>query len=128
MFDHSRKRGFLGVVAASFLLAGACFGQGRAWHEERGCRWAPLDVPAGGKTGFTLLSPDQTGITFSNLLDEARGTANRILPNGAGLAVGDYDNDGRPDIFFCGLDSANRLYRNLGNWKFQDVTAETGLA
>ena len=86
-----------------------------AWEQHPGYRVARLPVPAAGKTGFTLLTPEQTGITYSNLLDEARGTANRILQNGSGLAVGDYDNDGRPDIFFCGVDSTNRLYRNLGN-------------
>ena len=56
-----------------------------------------------------------------------------------GLAIFDYDNDGRPDIFFAngaelpslrktGPRFWNRLYRNLGGWKFQDVTAEAGLA
>src|SRR5207244_11476272 len=45
----------------------------------------------------------------------------------AGVAVGDFDNDGLPDIYFCGLDTPNVLYKNLGNWKFRDVTEQAGL-
>lgn len=56
-----------------------------------------------------------------------------------GLAVFDYNNDGRPDIFFAngaelpaerktGPQYWNRLYRNDGNWKFTDVTSEAGVA
>ena len=40
------------------------------------------------------------------------------------MAAGDYDGDGLCDLFFCGLDSENKLYRNLGNWKFEDVTSK----
>jgi hypothetical protein len=58
---------------------------------------------------------------------------------GGGVAVFDYDDDGRPDIFFAnGGDIPslqktrpafhNRLFRNLGNWRFKDVTATAGLA
>jgi enediyne biosynthesis protein E4 len=37
------------------------------------------------------------------------------------------DGDGWCDLYFCGLDSANRLYRNFGNWKFEDVTSRSGI-
>src|SRR5467141_3603498 len=48
--------------------------------------------------------------------------------SGAGVALGDIDGDGWVDIYFCGLDSPNALYRNLGHWKFQDITASAGVA
>ena len=99
-----------------------------AWHAEPGFRWTDLPVPQNGKTGFTLLTPEQTGIDFTNILLELSGGTNRILHNGAGLALGDYDNDGRVDIFVCGLDSSSALYRNLGEWRFTNVTAVSGLA
>lgn len=98
-----------------------------AWHPEPGFRWADLTVPPNGKTGFTLLTPEQTGINFTNLLLEFSGATNRILHNGAGVALGDYDQDGRLDIFVCGLDSPSALYRNLGGWRFTNVTATSGL-
>jgi tetratricopeptide (TPR) repeat protein len=46
-----------------------------------------------------------------------------------GLALGDYDKDGRLDIFINGLnDGPNRLYHNDGNWRFTDVTRKAGVA
>src|SRR5439155_3219941 len=86
-----------------------------------------LDVPQTGKTGFTLLPAGQTGVTFTNSLDEQAGAANRVLYNGSGVAVGDFDNDGRPDLYFCSLNGRNSLYKNLGGWRFADVTAQAGL-
>jgi enediyne biosynthesis protein E4 len=97
------------------------------WHAEQGFRWAALSVPKTGQTGFTLLSPMETGITFTNTLAEEEGAANRVLWNGSGVALGDYDNDGLPDIFFCGLDTPDALFKNLGNWKFTNVTHQAGL-
>ena len=46
----------------------------------------------------------------------------------AGGAVCDVDGDGWCDIYLCGLDSPNALYRNLGGWKFEDITARAGVA
>jgi enediyne biosynthesis protein E4 len=90
-------------------------------------RETALRVPATGKTGFTLLGPDQTGLVFTNELSEWASAENRVLNNGSGVAAGDFDNDGRPDLFFCSLNNQNRLFRNLGDWRFADVTAHAGL-
>ena len=98
-----------------------------AWHQETGFRWADLAVPAGGKTGFHLLSPQETGINFTNTLEERTGEANRVLFNGSGVAVGDIDSDGLPDLYFCSLNGSNALYKNLGGFKFKDITAESGI-
>lgn len=114
------------IFAAIFVLT-AAGARGGEWHEGDGFRWTALDVK-GGEPGFTLLSPEETGLKFTNRLDEATGGANRVLYNGSGVAVGDFDNDGLPDIFLCDLSGRNALFKNLGNWKFKDVTAEAGLA
>jgi enediyne biosynthesis protein E4 len=88
----------------------------------------PLTVNPAGQTGFRLLPPDRTGITFTNRLAVDRYLTNQIYLNGAGVALGDVDGDGRCDIYLCGIDNSNALYRNLGDWKFQDITAEAGVA
>jgi hypothetical protein len=97
------------------------------WHSEGRLRWKELPVPNEGKTGFTLIPPSRSGVHFTNELDELSSAANRVLENGSGVAVGDFDRDGRPDIFLCSLAGKNALYRNLGDWKFQDVTHAAGL-
>ena len=81
------------------------------WHVEVNCKWAELDVQKGGKTGFSLLPPEQTGIWFTNSLDEKAGAANRTHYNGSGVAVGDYNNDGLADIYFCSLNGRNARTR-----------------
>src|ERR1041384_5903353 len=48
--------------------------------------------------------------------------------NGGGVAVGDVNNDGLPDLYFTSNLGANRLYLNRGNYRFEDVTARAGVA
>src|SRR5882762_10349059 len=98
------------------------------WEQKPGCRVAPLDVPKAGRPGFTLLTPDQTHIRFTNNLSYARSSANQNLLNGSGLAAGDFDGDGLCDLYFCNLEGPNGLFRNKGNWTFENVTAGAGAA
>ena len=74
------------------------------------------------------MNSDRTGILFTNVLDRERSLTNQIYLNGSGVALGDVDADGWCDIYLCGLDHANVLYRNLGNWKFENITASAGVA
>ncbi len=117
------------VFAASSLLSGGKLpGQSVSWLQHQGYRAAKLEVPAGGKTGFTLLQADQTGIRWTNQLSMERVEQRQNLMNGAGLAAGDYDGDGLCDLYFCNKEGANALLRNLGNWKFLDVASTAGVA
>jgi hypothetical protein len=74
----------------------------------------------------------QAGISFQmhNLPNEQGAQRFRInlYDHGAGLAVGDYDNDGRDDIYFLNQHGPNALYRNRGDGTFEDVTSKLGLA
>lgn len=97
------------------------------WEAREGYRCRRLEPVGTGKDGFTLLLPEQTGIVFTNLLSEARTLSSQILPSGSGVAAGDVDGDGLCDLYFCGLKTGNRLYRNLGNWRFEDITEKAGV-
>ncbi|MBM3837947.1 MAG: hypothetical protein FJ398_08270 [Verrucomicrobia bacterium] len=104
-------------------------GQNRAqWEQGQSFRSKALVVPPNGQAGFTLLSSNLTGIAFGNFVPEARHLTNQILLNGSGVAAGDVDGDGWCDLYFCGLNAPNRLYRNLGHWKFEDITEAAGVA
>ncbi|NHF60589.1 VCBS repeat-containing protein [Flavobacteriaceae bacterium TP-CH-4] len=76
-------------------------------------------------TSFKEMSPSTTGVDFSNTL--VLGGNPSVLEfeymyNGAGVAVADFDQDGLQDLYFTGNMVSNRMYRNLGDWKFEDVT------
>ncbi|MCG8467957.1 MAG: VCBS repeat-containing protein, partial [Gemmatimonadetes bacterium] len=53
--------------------------------------------------------------------------ANRTLTHGTGVALGDIDGDGWIDVYLPFLDRPNVLYRNLGGWRFEDVTTRAGV-
>ncbi len=97
------------------------------WKTGPGYRDAELTVPARGKTGFAQLSPAQTGLLFTNSLNPVISANNQILENGAGVALGDVDGDGWCDIFLCGSERPSALYRNLGGWKFEEITVSAGI-
>src|SRR5438045_8293723 len=74
---------------------------------------------------FKLLIPEETGVRFANTIttnDSINVQTDVYVYNGAGVAVGDIDNDGLPDIFFSGNMVTSRLYLNKGSMKFEDIT------
>src|SRR5581483_6237451 len=79
---------------------------------------------------FKLLSPSETGVSFANTItasDSLNVQTDVYIYNGAGVAVGDIDNDGLPDLFFAGNMVSSRLYLNKGNMRFEDITAQAGV-
>ena len=74
----------------------------------------------GGTAGFTRLDSRQTGLNFTNRLEGDAFLTNAVANNGSGLAIGDVDGDGRPDIYLCALQSPNRLFRNRGDFRFEE--------
>src|SRR5438034_2701942 len=79
---------------------------------------------------FKLLTPAQTGVAFANTIttnDSANVQSDPYVYNGAGVAVGDIDNDGLPDLFFTGNMVSSRLYLNKGDMRFEDITERAGV-
>ena len=85
---------------------------------------------ADGDRLFQQLSPQHTGIRFVAPWTPARKDEEELgnAFAGGGVAIGDYDGDGLPDVFLTGPQSGGRLYRNLGGMCFQDVTQQSGVA
>ncbi len=80
---------------------------------------------SGDRPLFRLLPPEQTGVTFANTVttgDTLNVQSDVYVYNGAGVAVGDIDNDGLADIFFAGNMVSSRLYLNKGQMRFEDIT------
>jgi len=88
--------------------------------------------PPSGATLFTPLPPERTGIQSLNTYDDPRMWWElyqefSIGALGTGVAIADYDRDGRPDIVVVNKTRPPRLFRNLGDWRFEDTTAAAGL-
>lgn len=118
-------------LLAGILLAGpATWGADSAGSiTEKSLRAA---APPRGKTMFVQLPPEATGVRTENRYSDPKMWGERYLEAGvgsigSGVTIGDYDGDGRPDIFVVSKSDGCRLFRNLGNWKFEDVTDRAGV-
>jgi len=79
---------------------------------------------------FSLVPSAHSSITFANTLTEDEDF--NIIEylyyyNGGGVAIGDINQDGLPDIYFSGNQGSNKLYLNKGDFKFEDITLKAGV-
>jgi hypothetical protein len=101
-----------------------------AIHAAVICTAAAFFVPAlsiAQQPLFKILPASQTSIKFSNDIVEKESLnvlSYEYFYNGGGLATGDINNDGLPDLMFSANMKANKLYLNLGGLKFKDITKE----
>ncbi len=80
---------------------------------------------------FELVDPEKSGVKFENKLQEysEEHIFNfNYLYNGAGVAVGDINNDGLQDIYFTANRAKDKLYLNKGNFKFEDISESSGIS
>src|ERR1044072_2678519 len=81
-------------------------------------------------TLFQQISSSHSGITFNNKIVE-NDSINPLdvvnIYNGGGVGIGDFNNDGKQDIFFTGNQVSSKLYLNKGNFKFEDITKKAGV-
>lgn len=97
-----------------------------------GCKQHAVDsgsIPA--STLFSAMPATVTGIDFANQIqytEDYNPYTFRNFFNGGGVGLGDVNNDGLLDVFFCANFESNRLYLNKGNFQFEDITRKAGLS
>lgn len=131
----------LGRYAEAKSSAAAALQVDPAWEEARRIADQIARLPAANapqpNTKAAEITFERKTIPF-RLENNATSDKHLVSTMAGGLAIFDYDNDGRPDLFFTNGSAlpslrkseprfANALYRNLGNWQFEDVTERSGL-
>ena len=116
---------FLRLAAGVALLPGTPAG-------AEGLVGEPLRAAAAAGPGaalFTALNPADTGVEFVNALVAGHPLEHLYAAAMAvgGVAIGDVDGDGRCDLYFTNGPAANRLFRQSGEFTFQDITAKAGV-
>ena len=114
---------FIRIALPLVVALGAC---GANESREPTTAAAPAAEPL-----FAAVAADSSGVDFVNHVVEDWQTnimLNSYLYNGGGVAVIDVDGDGREDLYFVSTTGECRLYRNLGDWRFSDITAAAGVA
>jgi hypothetical protein len=99
------------------------------------CSTPPTPPPPVDSTNnsihFTSLPASQTGIAFENTITES-DSVNLFIHEytymGSGIGIGDFNNDGLPDIFFASAQGSSTLYLNKGHMKFEDITRSAGVS
>jgi hypothetical protein len=113
------------LLASCCAVAASCSG-GRATDD------GPRDAapPPVGTTLFTRLPSTYTGVSFENRVTESREQnvfTYRNFYNGGGVAIGDLSGDSLPEVVLTSNQDGPRVYLNLGNFRFRDVTAAAGV-
>jgi len=111
------------VAGVAGLVLGAVGTLARPDSPMSGIR--PVTPNSSSRTvGFTGVPAAEAGIQFTNRVAPERYLTNQIYLNGSGVALGDVDGDGRPDVFLAAPEGRSALFHNDGGWHFTEVTAK----
>ncbi|MFV8226044.1 VCBS repeat-containing protein [Christiangramia aquimixticola] len=120
-----KKRSYLniiGFVAASVIFS--CKSDDKVEPENNSAYNSPENAL------FSEMSAEETGIDFINEVQNQPDFnifKYRNFYNGGGVAIGDINNDGLPDIYLTANMKPNKLYLNKGNFKFEDISETAGV-
>ena len=133
------------VVFVAIFFLGSCKKSGETNGEvkpaeSRGASPAPGSIEARpfldrvarteGEPLFDALGAEKTGIDFGPYWEDPASVLKEFIflnPSG-GICTGDCDGDGLVDLYITSPSGGNRLYRNLGEFRFEDVTERSGVA
>ena len=120
--SHSRQLGFVRFLLPLVLLVGVLFFGCKKTVEQKQQDETEKPSPV-----FQSVSSEDSGIDFKNQIQEDVNSLANLFNydyfyNGAGVGIADLNNDGLPDIFFCGNQVDNKLYINQGNLTFSDIS------
>lgn len=111
-----------------FLMAVCLLALGSCRNDQ--VRSETKSKPTANAGLFQKLENGQTGLDFVNKVEDTElfnVLTYRNYYNGGGVAIGDINNDGLPDIYFTANMQKNKLYLNKGNWNFEDITEKSGV-
>lgn len=115
------------MVAALLFFMTGCTDSTSVWVHGEGFRYRELDVKGRSRTGFTEVTAQRSGMVAENQVSLDAIVKNRHMMHGSGVAIGDVTGDGLPDVYVARLAAPDVLYRNLGNWQFEDISTQSGL-
>src|ERR1700686_5918289 len=117
---RASKPGLRFLLCAVFVVG--CSGSRDSQPEVSTTKAPPVDNHL-----FTMMPPSYTGVRFINRVEdtpEMNVFTYRNFYNGGGVAIGDLNGDGLPEILLTSNEGESRLYLNGGDYRFRDVTEE----
>lgn len=111
------------------ISIGISTGCGRKENDRKIAPGSPVQAPPADAL-FERVEPAASGLDFQNTLTETHQENilnNSYLYNGGGVGVGDFNRDGKPDLYFVSTQGECKLFQNEGNFKFRDIAKEAGV-